>query len=143
MEHDSRRSGLGILIHKSVKPLWVVLILALAGASIAADKKTDIEVLEASAHRGESRISLEGRIRNSGEKPIKEVILYFHFMAPGRQVITTQKSPIDEELLEPGQESSFRVELNAPPRSVEFSIDAMTAIGRELRVGKSGPYPIE
>ena len=126
-----------------MKPLWVLIILALAGASIAADKKTDIEVMEVSAHRGESRISLEGRIRNSGEKPLKQVILYFHFMAPGRQVVTSQKSPLDEELFEPGQESSFHVELNAPPRSVEFSIDAKTAIGRELRVGKPGPYPIE
>ena len=64
-------------------------------------------------------------------------------MAPGKQVITTQKIQIDEELLEPGQVVPFHVELNAPPRSVMFSIDAVDAAQRELRMGKSGPYPIE
>jgi len=126
-----------------VKPLWIVLILAVAGASIAAEKKADIEVLEATAHRGETLISLEGRIRNGSEKPIKELTLLFNFMAPGKQVITTQKIQIDEELLEPGQVVPFHVELNAPPRSVMFSIDAVDAAQRELRMGKSGPYPIE
>ena len=77
-------------------------MLALAGASAGADKKPkppDIEVLEASAHRGEARISVDGRVRNSGEKPIKELTLLFHFMAPGKQVVTTQKGRIEEEVL--------------------------------------------
>jgi hypothetical protein len=126
-----------------VKPLWVVVILALAGASIAAEKKPDVEVREVSAHRVDTLISIDGRIRNTGAKPLKELILLFNFLAPGKVPITTQKIQIDEDLLERGQEVPFHVELNAPPRSVELTIDAMESAGRELRVGKPGPYPID
>jgi hypothetical protein len=128
------------------KTLWVILILVLVAGSPAADKKPkppEIEVLEASAHRGERKVSLEGRVRNTGEKPIKKLMLLFNFMAPGKQVITTQKGEIDEELLGKGQEASFHMELNDPPRSVEFSIDASDAGSRSLRVGNPGPFPIE
>ncbi len=123
-----------------------MLVLALAVVSTAAERKKkppDVEVVEASAHRGEIKVSVDGRIRNSGEKPIKQLMLVFDFMAPGRQVITTQKAPIDEELLDPGKEAVFHMELNAPPRSVEFQINASDGGGRELRVAKSGPFPIE
>ena len=129
-----------------MKTLQVILVLALAVVSTAAERKKkppDVEVVEASAHRGEIKVSVDGRIRNSGEKPIKQLMLVFDFMAPGRQVITTQKAPIDEELLEPGKEAVFHMELNAPPRSVEFQINASDGAGRELRVAKSGPFPIE
>jgi hypothetical protein len=70
-------------------------------------------------------------------------MLLFNFMAPGKQVITTHKGEIDEELLGKGQEASFHMELNDPPRSVEFSIDASDAGSRSLRVGNPGPFPIE
>src|SRR5580765_7333653 len=108
-----------------MKALVGLLLFTLAAVSIAADKKpkpSDVEVLEASAHRGETRISIDGRIRNSGERALKKLTLLFHFMAPGKQVVTTQKSSLDEELLDRGQEVSFHVELNAPPRSVEVEI---------------------
>ena len=123
-----------------------ILIIALAACLIAADKKPrqpDLEILEASAHRGEVRTSVEGRIRNSSDRPLKKVTLLFHFMAPGKQVVTTQKGAIEEELLDPGQEASFHMELNSPPRSVEFAISAVEGSGRDLRIGKPGPFPIE
>ena len=129
-----------------MKTLRVILVLALAAASTAAEKKKkppDVEVVEATARRGESKISLDGRIRNSGAKPIKKLMLLFDFIAPGKLVITTQKAPIDEELLEPGKEATFHMELNDPPRSVEFQINASDGSGRELRVAKGGPFPID
>ena len=129
-----------------MKTLQIVLVFALALTSTAADRKKkppDVQIMEASAHRGESKVSLDGRLRNSGEKPIKALMLLFDFMAPGRQVVTTQKAPIDEELLEPGKEAAFHMELNAPPRSVEFQINAADGSGRELRVAGAGPFPIE
>jgi len=129
-----------------VKTLQVILLLSLAIASTAAEKKKkppDVEVVEASAHRGDVTVTVDGRVRNSGEKPIKKLMLLFDFMAPGRQVVTTQKGAIDEELLAPGQEAAFHVELNAPPRSVEFQINAADGSGRELRVAKGGPFSIE
>jgi hypothetical protein len=129
-----------------VKTLRVILALALVFASVAAEKKKkppDLEVLEASAHRGESKVSVDGRVRNTGEKPIKELTLLFDFQAPGKQVVATEKGEIDEEVLLPGQEAAFHMEANAPPGSVTFQINAADGSGRELRVAKSGPFPIE
>jgi len=88
-------------------------------------------------------VALQGRVRNTGEKPIRKLRLLFSFMAPGRQVVTTQRGEIDEELLGRGEEATFNMELNAPPRSVEFSIDAEDGSSRSLTVGKAGPYSIE
>jgi hypothetical protein len=129
-----------------VKTLRVILALSLVVASVAADKKKkppDLEVLEASAHRGEIKVSVDGRVRNTGEKPIKELTLLFDFQAPGKQVVATEKGAIDEEVLQPGQEAAFHMEANTPPRSVAFQIGAADGSGRELRVAKSGPFPIE
>jgi len=129
-----------------VKTLRVILALTLVVASVAAEKKKkppDLEVLEATAHRGESKVSVDGRVRNSGEKPIKELTLLFDFQAPGKQVVATEKGAIDEEILQPGEEAAFHMEANAPPGSVAFQINAADGAGRELRVSKAGPFPIE
>lgn len=129
-----------------MKTLRVILALTLALTSVAAEKKKkppDLEVLEATAHRGESKVAVDGRVRNSGEKPIKALTLLFDFQAPGKQVVATEKGAIDEEVLQPGQEAAFHMEANAPPGSVAFQINAADGVGRELRVAKAGPFPIE
>jgi hypothetical protein len=129
-----------------VKTLRVVLILALAVIPTSAQKKhkpPDLEVLEATAHRGEDKISVDGRVRNSGEKPIKSLTLMFNFLAPGKEAIATEKGEIDEELLEHGKVASFHMEANAPPRAVQFEISAQDGSGRELRVANTGPFAIE
>src|SRR5258708_18062230 len=81
-----------------VKTLQIVLVLALALTSTAAGKKKkppDVQIVEASARRGESKVSLDGRLRNSGEKPIKALILLCDFMAPVRHDATKQKAATD------------------------------------------------
>ena len=126
---------------------WVP-VFGLAGALPAAQKKPkppDVEIVEAVAHRGESIISINGRVRNTGERPIKQLVLSFTFFAPGKQPVTTQKTEIDEELLDKGQEATFRVELQAPPRSVEFSVDAsdtaFAASPHPARASRGRPSP--
>jgi hypothetical protein len=64
-------------------------------------------------------------------------------MASGRAVITTQKIALDDEILEQGKESVFRVQTNDPVRAVEFQINAVDGSGRDLRVAKAGPFAIE
>jgi hypothetical protein len=86
---------------------------------------------------------VDGRVRNSGEKPIKELTLLFNFLAPGDEAIATEKGAIDEELLEPGAVAPFHMEANAPPRAVKFQIDAQDGSGRELRLAHAGPFTIE
>ena len=58
-------------------------------------------------------------------------------------MVATEKGAIDEEILQPGQEAAFHMEANTPPRSITFQIGAADGSGRELRVAKSGPFPIE
>ncbi len=124
--------------------LLLVLALSLLGADKKkAPKPPDIEVLEAAAHRSDGKISLVGRVRNSSLRPIQGLVLVFDFMAPGRQVVTTQKGGIEEEVLDAGGEASFHMELNEPPRAVEFQVNAVDEGGRDLRVAKPGPFPIE
>ncbi|MSV28235.1 MAG: hypothetical protein EXQ52_05755 [Bryobacterales bacterium] len=124
--------------------LFLVLALSVLGADKKkAPKPPDVEVLEASAHRSDGKITLVGRVRNSGVKPIQGLVLVFDFMAPGRQVVTTQRGGVDEEVLNVTEEASFHMQLNEPPRAVEFRVNAVDEAGRDLRVDKPGPFPIE
>lgn len=125
-------------------------MLAIAAVSLSgADnkkKKTkppDIEIVETTARRSEGRIALDGRIRNSSEKPIQGLVLLFDFMAPGSLVITTQKASIEEEVLGPGKESVFHLQLQDPVRAVHYRLNAVDEAGRDLKVANAGPFVIE
>jgi hypothetical protein len=127
-----------------------VLLLTLASFSTAAERKRkdppkppEIQILEIAALRGEGRVSLDGRVRNSGERPAAGVILIFDFMAPGRQVITTKRGSLETEKLEPGEEAEFHVYVAEPARAVEIRVQAEDGSGRELKVARAGPHPIE
>jgi hypothetical protein len=129
--------------------LFVLLVTGAAAqrqnrqARTRAPKPPDLEVVEASAHRSEGKISLDGRVRNSGLKPLERLVLIFDLLNASRGVVTTQKAPAEEGLLEPGQESVFRVELNDPVRAVEFRLGATDRNGIDLRVANAGPFIIE
>lgn len=127
-----------------------VLLLALATLSTAADRKrnqplkpAELEFLEVTAQRREGRILLDGRVKNSGERPAAGIVLIFDFMAPGQQVITTKRGTLEAEMLGPGEEAEFHAFVADPPRAVEIRLQAEEGSGRELRVIKAGPYPIE
>ncbi|MGH9722528.1 MAG: hypothetical protein ACRD8O_20140 [Bryobacteraceae bacterium] len=127
--------------------LILIVIGAVPGAPQARKGKTpkppDLEVVECSAHRSDGKIAVDGRVRNSGARPIRGLVLIFDFIATGRAVITTQKGSVDEEVLEPGKESVFRMALTDPVRAVEIRVNAVDRNGRELNVAKAGPFPIE
>jgi hypothetical protein len=94
-----------------------VLLVALATLSAAADRKrnqappkpAEIEIVEITARRGDGRVSLDGRVKNTGERAAVGMVLYFDFMAPGRQVVTTKRGDLEIETLEPGEEAEFHV----------------------------------
>ena len=123
----------------------VILWLVFAAVLFPQQKKgkAEVSVLSATAYRQEGIIRLDGRVRNSGEMPVHQLILAFDFMAAGRQVITTQKGPVEAEVLEPGEETEFHLKLRDPVRAVEFRMNAEDGSGRDLKVLKGGPFPIE
>jgi hypothetical protein len=134
-----------------VKALPGILVLSLAltligPEKIGAEKKhkpPDLEILQASARRGETNVAVDGRVRNTGPRPIKELTLVFDFIDRDNLVLTSERGQIDEEVLEPGQEAAFHMEVTDPPRSIQFRISAQDGSGRELTLAKSGPFPIE
>lgn len=130
--------------------LFAVVGLVYSGSGLAGaqrrgriPKPPDLTILECSGHRSGGQITIDGRLKNTGEKPFRGIVLSFDFFAPNRTPLTTQKAPLDEETVEPGAEAVFRVALNEPPRAVEFDIGAQEGEGRELRVANAGPHVID
>ena len=106
-------------------------------------KPPDLRILECAGHRSGEQITIDGRVKNTGEKTLRGVTLSFDFFAPNRTPLTTQKAALDEETVEPGAEAVFRVALNEPPRAVEFDVGAQDGEGRDLRVANVGPFVID
>lgn len=106
-------------------------------------KPAEVQVVTASAHRAEGMIAVDGKVKNAGERPVEKLILLFHFIAPNRQVITTQRGGTEPERLDPGQEAEFSLQMADAVRAVSFRIDAEDGEGRELTVRKGGPFVID
>src|ERR1041385_2327673 len=113
--------------------LAAILVFALSGAE-KRKKPPDVTILECSGHRDNGRITLDGKVRNTGEKPIHGLLLLFDFLSSDKAVLTTQKGPVEDEMLAPGQESSFHLECEQPPRAVRYQLNAVDRAGRDLRI---------
>lgn len=123
--------------------LSAILVLALAGAD-KKKKPPDVTIVECSGRRDAGTITFDGKVRNSGEKPIAGLVLLFDFLSSDKVILTTQKGPVEEdETLEPGQESSFHLVCDQPPRAVRYQLNAVDRNGRDLRVANAGPFAIE
>ncbi len=130
-------------------PRLALVLLVAAVCLGAADRKPkgkvpDLQVQEIKVRRTEGRVTVDGRVLNSGEKTLRGVIVIFDFLAPGKVPLTTQKTTLDEETLEPGREATFRAVMVDPVRAVECVLSAAEdAGGRDLRLAKVIRTPIE
>ena len=107
-------------------------------------KPPEVELLEATAHRQEGIISIDARVRNCGQKPIKTLQIIIDFIAPDhKQVITTKRGSIEAEVLEPGEEADFHARIEDPSRATEFQISFEDSSAKYLRAVKTGPFPID
>src|SRR5215467_8716737 len=97
--------------------LTAILVLTLAGAD-KKKKPPDVTVVECNGRRASGKITFDGRVRNTGEKTINGLILLFDFLSSDKVILTTLKGPTDDEVLDPGNESSFHLESDEPPRAV-------------------------
>jgi hypothetical protein len=129
--------------HAAVALLALASLLCSASQKRKSPKPPEVEVLQVSARRSERLLTLDGRVRNSGERPVLGLTLVFSMMAPGGQVVTRQKGAIEEPVLEPGEEAEFHWKMKDPVRAVDFKIEAVDGNERDLIVSKAGPYPIE
>jgi P pilus assembly chaperone PapD len=118
-----------------------LLFLALFAA--VAQKKADVQILETKAVREGAKISVDGKVRVTGEKPLRGLVIVFDFRSPEKEVVTSQKAVIDEDTLETGREGVFHSEMADSARAVRYTVRAFDNHDRELRVANPGPYPVE
>ena len=119
------------------------LLAALAPAQQKPKKPADVRVLETVARREESKITVDGKVRVTGEKPLRGLVIVFDFRSPERAVITAQRTTVDEDTLENGREGTYHVEMADAARAVTYTVRAFDIHDRELRVENLGPFPIE
>ncbi len=105
-------------------------------------KPPDIMMLKPEVHMEAGVVTFDGRVGNSSDKPIKAMVLVIDFLGPKKELLTTWRGPIESELLEPGEESAFALQVKCPQRAVSVRFNAVDADGRDLRLDNSGPFEI-
>ena len=120
----------------------VLLFLALI-AAVAQKKPADVQILETKAVREGTNISVDGKVRVTGEKPLHGLVIIFDFRSPEKEVVTSQRAVIDEDTLEAGREGVFHSEMADSARAVRYTVRAFDMHEKELRVANPGPYPVE
>ena len=119
------------------------LALFAATAQQKARKGADIQILETKAVREGANISVDGKVRVVGDKPLRGLLIIFDFLSPEKAVVTSQSAIIDEDTLVPGREGVFHSEMADSARAVRYTIRAFDMHEKELRVYNPGPYPVE
>ena len=117
--------------------------------AIAADqgqkgkRPPDVTVVEAKAHRIEDKVSVDGKVKVTAEKPLHGLVLAFDFLDHDNAVLTTGKDEISDETMKSGESPSFRSEIVNPPGAIKFKIRAFDSGEKELRIANPGPFIIE
>jgi hypothetical protein len=124
----------------------LLLLACLAPAAFQQRKRqsqNQIEVMQAKAERQERRIMLDGRVKNTGQRVLYRLVLVFDLIDSEQEVITRRKGPIEEDVLEPGEEVSFQFYVPDQARAVQFRMGAESERTVGLEVIKPGPFLIE
>lgn len=103
----------------------------------------EVAILEVVAHRSERVVTIDGRMRNSGGRPLEGLQLVLDFVTSDGKVITRQRGAIEPEWLEPGEQAEFRWQMRDHARAVSFLVRAVDRRGNELPVKNPGPHYIE
>lgn len=102
-----------------------------------------LEILELSAARAENRLTVDGRVRNAWDRPLSKIVLIVELLDSDRKLIGQRRGALEEDLLEPGQETAFHFYVPLQPRSIQVRLAAEAARVTYVQVINPGPYPIE
>jgi hypothetical protein len=125
------------------------LFLVLAGMLLlGADKKQKpkpavVELQGLKVTVDGSKINIDGTVHNRGERTIEKLVLSFHFLDSENKPVTTLKLELDDDTIDPGEDSEIHAAANEPPRAVSMEVTAADRGEKDLKVVNPGPYRIE
>jgi hypothetical protein len=102
-----------------------------------------LQILEISAARVDNRLTLDGRVKNTWDRPLSKVVLIVELLDSDRKLIGQRRGALEEDILEPGQETAFHFYVPLQPRSIQVRLSAEAARVPYVQVVNPGPYPIE
>ena len=117
--------------------LLAVLLLSAAG------KKPDVQIVDTKALRDGPKITVDGKVKVTGEKALKGLVIVFDFRSPEKEVVTSQKTVIQEDTMESGRDGVYHAEMVDAVRAVNYTVRAFDMHEKELKVANPGPYIIE
>jgi hypothetical protein len=126
-----------------------LLAVTLAACSLLAfvpqkpKRPADVRIVETKAARDGDKISVDGKVKVTGEKTLRGLVIVLDFRSPEKEVVTSQKTMIEEDSMEPGREGVFHNEMRDPPRAVNYTIRAFDNHEKELSIANAGPFIIE
>jgi hypothetical protein len=113
--------------------LCLLSIIAAPQKKNAQQKPPEIELLDATVKRDGTDILLDGKVKNCGDKAIKDLVIFFHFYDADMQPITTRKGGIEQETFTAGDVAEFHAQMEQPPRATHYMIDFQDGGGKYLR----------
>jgi len=119
-------------------------VCLLLGARAQKQKKPpDVQIVETKAVRDTTKITVDGRVKATSEKPLRGLVIVFDFRSPEKEVVTSQKTVIQEDTMASGNDGVFHAEMVDAARAVKYTIRAFDMHEKELRVANPGPYIVE
>ena len=133
----------GVLATLAAMRLLALVFLVFA-LSAWGQKKPEVEVVEVKAHRiEEGKLTVDGRVRVTGEKPVQHLTVVFDFLSADNDPLTTLKAEVDDDPVNPGEESSFHSVTMNPPGAVKIKVRILSGGEKQLRAANTGPFIIE
>jgi hypothetical protein len=128
--------------------LGAFIILCAVAAFAASQKKQqkkppDVTVLESTVRRETDRLALDGRVRITGEKPLRGLVMVFDFFSVEGDPVSSARAEVTEDELAPGGEATFHGAAGDPVRAVRYKLRAFDAFEKELRIENAGPFTVE
>jgi hypothetical protein len=125
-----------------------LLLFGFAPASFSQKKKqklrdAEIEVYDVAVRHEQDRMTIDARVRNTGEKPARNLTIFYEVLDSDRSVLTRQKGGIDEAELEPRQEAEVHAQMHFHARAVYVRLEFEDGSGRNLKAANVGPFTIE
>jgi hypothetical protein len=124
------------------------LLLAVLTPVLVAQKKTqlrdpEIQVIEAAVKHEDGRITIDARLKNTGEKPARDLRVFYEVLDSDSQVLTRQRGGIEQKDLDPDDEAEVQVQMHFHARAVSVRLEFEDGAGRNLKATNTGPFPIE